>query len=264
MMNEKFKFSESMQLDNGKLIMSNHASGRIVGELEIKGFDQTGRMLFKRVEHNDVILPGSIFILEQMFKKKAADRRLHPVSMNTGIAQFGTVNLTSSWTEPEKINDEFVFGFMAGNGGASVTGAHPVRYSATSLIDGSGNASFLPFRIINASLAQPTNYGLPVLNNGNYMYFAKKFSTDPSIVIADNTAYAQMQLDITAQEFREYFTLGGITENAGINQIGLVAGLHNVSAGTYDDVKLITTANFTTIDLTEDTSFTITYKIYCL
>ena len=73
-----------------------------------------------------------------------------------------------------------------------------------------------------------------------------------------------MQLDITAQEFREYFTLGGITENAGINQIGLVAGLHNVSAGTYDDVKLITTANFTTIDLTEDTSFTITYKIYCL
>ena len=105
---------------NGKLIAPK-TSGRFVGEVQINEYDAYGRKVFSDTAYNDITLPGSIFMLEQMFKVKATNRFTHPMTNLPTVINGKSIdgsNSISSQTSDNIFNQK-VFGFMVGNGGES-------------------------------------------------------------------------------------------------------------------------------------------------
>ena len=260
----KFRFSESVEISGeGALRVTMPTSGKLVGDVTVDEYDDLGRKIFTDVGYNDITLPGSIFILEQMFKTiksednsvtsadaGSSERFLIPSDAIAKVdyAGSGTISIPNDSITNDDIAKEKIFGFMAGFGGESGGSIVSPKYTDSYLTDGK-TATFMPFRKIpnTASITvndEIENYTLKV-NDSNYSYYyAKKLSRDngvkihskwtdgsgnvddPSEAMSSNTpilTYAECVLEINGKDFREFY---GETELAecGINQIGLLAG----------------------------------------
>ena len=78
-MKDSLRFREDVNLNGNKLVMSNHVSGRLIGEVTTETYNRAGKLLFSETDKNDITLPGSIFVLEQIFKRGSQSYRfLHP------------------------------------------------------------------------------------------------------------------------------------------------------------------------------------------
>ena len=295
----KMRMTDQLKFSDGKLVLGSHDSGRMIGKVTIDEYDAFGRKIFTSTETNDITLPGSIFVLEQMFKTKAGKNRfLHTTAFPKAYNSNET--MTKDFNKDDvgdKLNEEFVFGFMVGNGGESGSGVVAPKYDSTYLrketdtIGDNSNISFLPFRIILDSddnfvnETDHTKYTLPVVSEGKTYYFAKKFEDDIQIYSkwADGSgdvseselgystpilSYAEAKLKINASDLRDFFGEGNI-DSCAINQLGLVAGLkkstNEKGIDEFDDVKLVTCVNFKARDLSNtENMLQITYKIYCI
>jgi len=330
--NESLRLGESLSLD-GKMLKVNHASAKMIGEVTIEEYDKSGNKIFSSTETNDVTLAGSIFVLEQIFKKASSSYRfLHKstmptgkfgnesstpmVAVNDGISDWNGANNIESTELDSYIEDEHIFGFMIGHGGETASSVVAPKYESSVLADSNLVSSFLPLRVIDATneLYDPIDDGInyyiklkDVTNNKNYFY-SKGFSSEPNIFTkwADGSGnvqegqldydipiltYAEVILNIDEKDVREYFDATN-SEQCYINQLGLVAGKPvwtEDSQGTYkklndmyvpadsndtestryrkdyDDVKLVTTLNFKSKDLSNDENkLKFIYKVYCL
>ena len=263
--NDSIKFGESLTFDN-HLLKVNHTSGRLIGEVTCEERDKNGNLIFSSTETNDITLPGSIFILEQMFKTASSGHRfLHTNTMITGT--FGHQSSSNNnemipkdtlgnilKPNTEYISDEYIFGFMVGNGGETATSIIAPKYESSELSDSSNSSSFLPIQIVKSGENNPidnnnnTDYYLKTSDKTsggdgdsyNY-YYAKGFSSSPTIEAkwADGTGtvqsedvskysapiltYCQVILDLDEKDVRQYFGYTN-SQNCYINQIGLVAG----------------------------------------
>lgn len=299
--NSKMKIKETLEFSDGTISVP-HTSGRLIGELTIDEYDAYGRKLFSNKEYNDITLPGSVFILEQMFKTRADTRFLHP----TNIFPTGTYENSTNATidfNPIQIADkdflrERVFGFMVGNGGEDGSGVIAPKYETINL-NKNGNVTFLPFIIddkdeITKGYPERNEYALSVESDDKKYYYVKKFKklaedteqdaeifskwadgsgdvslNEYSMYNAPILTYAQCILDISATDLRAFFGESNL-DVCMINQLGLVAGYpvqdeNGNETGEYEDIKLVTTVNFKSRDLSNsENRLQITYKIYCL
>lgn len=331
-MKDSLRFRESLTMNGKKLTINNKISGRLIGEVVVEEFDKSGNKIFSETSYNDVTLPGSIFVLEQMFKKasNSSYRFLHknivPVGTysNQEERTMRNVNDNADWNGSNTINnaeldnyisDEYVFGFMVGNGGETSTSVITPKYEASTLSDSNSNSSFLPIRIVDSNILDPMDDGINYyiryndVDTGKKYFYAKGFTTEPVISTkwSDGSGnvqegqldydvpiltYAEVVLDIDELDIREFFSATN-SEQCYINQLGLVAGkpvwvLDNTGGryqkeedGKYtiadesyagdryrldfDDVKLVTTLNFKSKDLSNDENkVKFTYKVYCL
>ena len=331
-MKESLKINESLTMDGRKLTINNKASGRIIGEVLVEEFDKYGNNVFSETTYNDVTLPGSIFVLEQIFKKASASsyRFLHKNVIPTGTYSDqgeGTMRAvsdsSSEWNTlvsdnmDEYISDEYIFGFMVGHGGETSTSIISPKYESATLVDSNNASSFLPLRITDSNDLDPVDDGInyyikykdPSTEYGDKSYFyAKGFTNVPKIhtkwadgsgdVTESQTTYdvpiltyAEVVLDIDELDIREFFSATD-SDQCYINQLGLVAGkpvwvqddkgtyvldennkyvaVDSKVSGTryrldFDDVKLVTTLNFKSKDLSNnENKVKFTYKVYCL
>ena len=333
-MKESLKINESLIMNGKKLTVNNKASGRIIGEVVVEEFDKYGNNIFSETTYNDVSLPGSIFVLEQIFKKASNSgyRFLHSnkVPIRTfsdpKTGEMTSVDGSSKWNDiasdnlDEYISDEYIFGFMVGHGGETSTSIVAPKYESSTLANSNNTSSFLPFRIVDTGEFDPVDDGINYYikytdtdsgdkEGGRKYFYAKGFTTEPKIYTkwADGTGnveseqlnydvpiltYAEVVLDIDELDIREFFSASN-SEECYINQLGLVAGKPiwvRDPEGTYikdgdgsykavssdvekedryrldfDDVKLVTTLNFKSKDLSNDENkIKFTYKVYCL
>ena len=328
-MKDSLKIKESLIMNGRELTINNKTSGRLIGEVLVEEFDKSGNCIFSETNTNDVTLAGSIYVLEQIFKKssKSGYRFLHSSVVPTG--QFGqdsqaemkcVDDSTKKWNDlqPDNmdkyISDEYIFGFMVGYGGETATSVVTPRYESATLEDSSNNASFLPLRIVKGTDIDPVDDGINYYikysdkDNGLNYFYGKGFTSEPNIYTrwADGAGdvqkaqldynvpiltYAEIILDIDEVDVREYFSATS-SDQCYINQLGLIAGKPvwvRDDNGTYikdndkyisvssdvtnveryrldfDDVKLVTTLNFKSKDLSNDENkIKFTYKVYCL
>lgn len=309
MLDSSIRLKEELSFD-GKLLTMPESSSRMVGIVDVDEYDAYGRKVFHTRNMNDITLPGSIFMLEQMFKIKADNQRfLHPTSkLNYKYDTTETFEAQESEQIKADINlgSQKVFGFMVGIGGTD-SGSNVIApdYSITSL------SKFVPFR--SSSDPEEINelkkqYTFSFSNSGTTYFYVKKFDIDPGDNETDSStdstknttkfikaqwadgsgevnesefalslttpivAYAQCELNVSANDVREYFGDMNL-DSCAINQLGLVAGQpieHRDNSGKllytdYTDVKLISCVNFKARDLSNtENTLKITYKIYCL
>lgn len=284
-MKESIAFRESLKIiSKGSEVLLNHTSGRIIGEVEALELDMMGNVVFSYgKEYNDVILTGSTFVLEQMFKQRA------PINISTLSEDMdinGDIELTT-----ENLKDEYVFGFMVGIGGVSemnegVGIVNAVQYTDKTL------ATMLPFRVVNSELEgqDAENYFMKkyhILDGDTeerYSYYAKKFTGEPVIkhLFTDGSevppnisetgtdrsirTFTEMTCDVNAQDIRDYFNIKYQSlDNCRVNTIGLVAGFKDDESGDMAGARLVTAINFKNRELnnTENTIRFI-YRIYCI
>lgn len=298
--NDSIKLSESLSFSNGKII-ANDKSTRLIGVLDTIGYDELGRVIFTDSNTNEVTIAGSSFILEQMFKTPASNSRfLHPNSFpilygndnkitkpTLDINQWNN-NTNGDTIDSAYIGNEKIFGFMIGVGGVDARSAITPKFEITSLQNYASTPSYIPFRIVPSSEADPTDdgvkYRLGITSNNKKYYFAKEFINTPEIKaewsdgsgeVTNNdlslynvpiSSYCKIVLNLSAADFREYFD--GNPGYCYISQLGLVAGKPIYSGQNlvdYDDVRLVTCVNFKEFDFTNNKNwFRLTYKIYCL
>lgn len=283
---------------NDNLLTMPVQSARMIGIVDVDEYDAYGRKVFSTRNKNDITLPGSIYMLEQMFKVEANERFLHPT---TGFRYSYTTDDTFSAESGDIIKADIdlgsqkVFGFMVGIGGTD-SGSNVIApdYNIQTL------SKFVPFRIVSSTegINEVNKQYSFSFNKGNSRYYyVKKFDNDESgtstdtfitaqwsdgsgtvdsseLSLGTNTpivAYAQCQLIVDAQDVREYFGDMKLDE-CSINQLGLVAGQpvtmkdsNGKEYTDYADIKLISCVNFKARDLSNtENTLKITYKIYCL
>ena len=330
-MKDSLKISESLIMNGRKLTVNNKTSGRLVGEVVVEEFDKYGNNIFSETTYNDVSLPGSIFVLEQIFKKASDSsyRFLHNNIVPTGTFNSQKTSILKSVENPSEkwntktdlnkmnnnyISDEYIFGFMVGYGGETSTSVVSPKYESAVLSDSNNASSFLPFRIVKSDELDPVDNGINYYiryvdsTDGKKYFYGKGFTSEPKIYTkwSDGSGdvnegdlgydvpiltYAEVILDIDETDIREFFPATN-SDQCYINQLGLIAGkpiwtkddkgtytLNNgeyVAIGSndttseryrldFDDVKLVTTLNFKSKDLSNDENkIKFTYKIYCL
>lgn len=289
-MKESLRFGESLIMDGVKL-KTAPISGKLIGEVLVEEFNPKGDKIFSETTINDVTLPGSIFVLEKIFNTLSSNERfLHPNSVPVGTSTDNSlVTVTGSGNDVtiDDLKEEYVFGFMVGNGGESATGLVASKYNSTSLISESGDSTtFLPIRKVKEGTENVNDNGINYYlkcTNGEYdYYYIKGFTGTANIntVYADGSGsvsaeslnmfdnpiltYAEVILEINSIDLREYFD--NDSTNCYINQLGLVAGKPKKDdSGDFEDIKLITTLNFKSKDLSNNENrIKFTYKVYCL
>lgn len=309
MLDSSIRLKEEVSFD-GQLLTMPESSSRMIGVVDVDEYDAYGRKIFHTRNMNDITLPGSIFMLEQMFKIEAKNQRfLHPTSkLNYKYDTTETFDARSTEKITTDINlgSQKVFGFMVGIGGTD-SGSNVIApdYNITSL------SKFVPFRSSSDEdeiKELKKQYTFAFSNNNTTYFYVKKFDIDPSGNETDSStestknttkliraqwadgsgdvddsefalslttpivAYAQCELNVSANDVREYFGDMNL-DSCAINQLGLVAGQpveHKDQDGKliytdYTDVKLISCVNFKARDLSNtENTLKITYKIYCL
>jgi len=258
-------------LGNGILdIKGCHNSGRLIGEVTIIEQDAFGNVLFTSTDKNDIVLPGSIYVLEQMFKIRAANENEFKVTKPT----IPGILVTDS------INDEKIFGFMVGIGGEESNALSVVNYSDTSL------SKVVPIKLTdnNAISANESTYFVTdtTLKTGFTAYYVKAIETpviksvytDGSgdvtepVINKPISTYAECYCNLSSNDLREYFryTDNSVT-NCRVNTLGLVAGLPVTTGSStiYKDVRVVTGINFRTRYLDNDeNTLKIIYRVYCI
>lgn len=270
----KLQIRDEIIAEDGTLIIpSEKAPKRMIGVLQQIN-PLTGNPVVNGIlEYNDIIIPGSNFVLEKMFNKRSN------FGMTTLSYDLGA-NAVPQPTQ-DNLKDEFIFGFVLGIGGvesADITRAVRFRDKTVS--------SIVPFRVVptsqDLSLTEQAKYAMKKQVGTNYHYYAKRFDTDVVIrnLFTDGTeippnidqtetsmgqlVYAEAILNISSSDLREYFiNQFGTVDNCRFNSIGLVAGFN--SGGDMAGVRTVTKINTTNMPLSDmDSSFTFAYRVYCI
>lgn len=311
-MHESLGFKESLTIKEEKITLPSHSSGRMIGEVTLTEKDKNGNVVSTETTYNDITLPGCVFILEQLFNVLANndDSKRYKHTTTVPVGKYGdtttaTLNTysTSQYTTTkaslptkDELVQEYVFGFMVGNGGEDSNAVISPRFESTYIEDAtssSHNSSFLPLRKVSTGVNvdgdsekyyMKTSVSGVGTSTGYDYYYAKSFLNPPTIVISrldgndvgeasesPVVTYARMQFTINNTDLREYFA-DKTSESCYINQIGLVGGfpIRKEIGGVdttvdFTDIRLITTLNFLKKDLTNnENSITFTYKMYCL
>lgn len=245
---------------------------RLIGEVIFSEKDALGNELFSKPEYNDVVIEGSISVLEKLLGSRST---WNPETISEQLDINASVSPDNT-----NLKEEFIFGFMIGDGGsgASQGSVNAVNYASASV------PGYFPFRQTTSQLTGDTaaKYCLYKLEDGKHKYYGKKFLEDPVIKVlyTDGSdvpttitttgtskgirVFSQMICKIDKEDGREYFTdkYGSITQ-ARFNSLGLIMGFpHN---GDFAHVTLTTLLNFRDKELNNNKNDPkMIYTIYCV
>lgn len=262
---------DELYTEDGKLIIPgfNKEPNRLIGRIEVIN-DKTGKVIFR---YNDVIILGSTYVLEKLFNRRSS------FGMST-LSTDLNINAGVSPTQ-NNLKDEFVFGFIAGIGGAESSDlVRAVKFKDKTV------SNIIPFRVVDMdndlSPLEQAKYALKKQVGNKYYYYAKRFDTDVVIrhLFTDGTeipsnidqtettlgllVFGEAVLKISKDDFREYFMdQFGSIDNCRFNSIGLVAGF--LSGSDFAGVRTVTKVNMPNLFLRDtESSYTLVYKIYSI
>lgn len=230
---------------------------KLHGEVSI--YNQLGECILEK--NNIILIGGRRFTLEKLFNiQTTADRK-------KTLNSIFNVNITEP-TNPNglrPLEGKCVSLFGCGRGGSSLT-FNDVNKPATkefNLYD------MIPIRYVakdnDLDAETKAKYYLRVEEDEHIAYYLKKFETDPKLVMkigesdyypsdSDNLptdwnemieredvdVYVELQMKITADDYREYYKETEGLEMARINELGLFLGYRpNTTAGVYQDYLAI-------------------------
>lgn len=244
-----------------------------------------GEVIFKNREtgepiltlHNKVVIAGSQFVAQKVFD---LPELVHLPTYNESLSLDESVE---HGTEP--LNNPKVCLFCCGTQGCGTESSqvYPVKY--TNRIKPVGD--LIPFRYplkqndLPAELREKY-FGKKTLES-RYAYYFKAFESDPHMYMRfvdgtiidadlydsqnnmDAETFVEMELSITKEDFREYFSSTTGINDAKINSISLLTAWYTEGGGYkwYQDIIPLTQLNIPNeplIDLTK--GIDITYHIY--
>ena len=272
---------------------SNHFSDRMVTNDDL--------IITNKVSHEGVAPHGRLF---EVLGTKNGRRIVREIACNTvvvGGAVTALQNLTgesASW-QPSTLND--VYGVSATPSGAPLLSLFGVGIGGSNLDFGSVLATDIKQRDVLSPVPlrygseiatdEASNYFMKVPNaSGNTSsWYLKKFSApvvikscwknavsleeDGTEILADiyNSAntegietFAEIQIDLTKQDVREYFEKTGSISSARYNTIGFYTGSLNAEGTEYGDVRLYSVIHFNNRDCTQESSSQFIYRVYSL
>lgn len=253
----------------------------------IDAIDQFGNVLFTR-KQNNVVLGGSIYVLEKLLNVRSSLQ----VSTLNDIMTINNTNpaFTTSDTIPK---DHYMCLWGAGIGGSgdSIGSVKTVNFYEREVGSNGNSTEMVPFRVVDTPLTgtDATEYFFrKQTTSSQYAYYLKAFQSTPTIkvlwndgvdgedgteVTADvyNTdrtdsieVFAEILLQLTQKDIREYFTTLGQIEKARINTIALCCGIkQEISSGVFDysNVIMDTKLNFGN-EMLENKEITFRYRIF--
>lgn len=261
-------------------VLLNHSLNghetRLIGEVRYQRLNKNGKVLFEsEPEFNDVVLPGSMTILEKTFGVRS------PLNI-PNLTSILEINDTVIPTVND-ISKELILGFVVGIDGAGYLPGEvkPVKYNRNNVF------GLIPFRqtTVELDVVEGAKYLLKKFDNtdSKYKYYLKKFSITPVIrhLYTDGTevqnnvtelsnpqsirSFVECICDIEASDIREYFMdADGDLVRSRINSMGLVAGFIH-SNGEIANARLTTLLNFRNSELENlENTIRFIYRFYCM
>lgn len=253
----------------------------------IDAIDQFGNVLFTR-KQNNVVLGGSIYVLEKLLNVRSS---LQAATLN----DIMTINNTNpAFTATDTIPQNHymcLWGAGIGGSGDSIGSVKTVNFYEREIGSNGNNAEMVPFRVVDSILTgtDATQYFFrKQMANNQYGYYLKAFQSTPTIKILWNDGvdgedgtevtadvyntnrtdaievFAEILLQLTQKDIREYFTMLGTIEKARVNTIALCCGIkQEISSGVYDyaNVVMDTKLNFGN-EMLENKDITFRYRIF--
>lgn len=253
----------------------------------IDAIDQFGNVLFTR-KQNNVVLGGSIYVLEKLLNVRSS---LQAATLN----DIMTINNTNpAFTASDVIPQNHymcLWGAGIGGSGDSIGSVKTVNFYEREIGSRGNSTEMVPFRVVDNILTgtDATQYFFrKQMANNQYGYYLKAFQSTPTIkvlwndgvdgedgteVTADvyNTdrtdaieVFAEILLQLTQKDIREYFTMLGMIEKSRVNTIALCCGIkQEIASGVYDyaNVTMDTKLNFGN-EMLENKDITFRYRIF--
>ena len=253
----------------------------------IDAIDQFGNVIFTK-KQNNVVLEGSIYVLEKLLNVRSA---LQVASLNEIMA---INNETASFTATDVIPAEHfmcLWGVGIGGSGDSIGSTRTVNFYEREVGSRGNSSEMVPFRVVDTALTgtdAKQYFFRKDMGNNKYGYYLKAFQSTPTIkvlwndgvdgedgteVTADvyNTertdgieVFAEIILQLTKKDIREYFNFVGQIEKARVNTIALCTGIKKeIASGVYDysNVGMCTKLNFGN-EMLENKEITFRYRIF--
>lgn len=253
----------------------------------IDAVDQFGNVIFSK-RQNNVVLNGSIYVLEKLLNVRSS---LQVATLNDIMA---INNTTTAFADTDKVPADHhvcLWGVGIGGAGDTIGSTKTVNFYEREIGSKGNSTEMVPFRVVDAALTgtdATTYFFKKSLTNNKLGYYLKTFSSDPSIKVlwndgtngADGTevtadvyntdrtdtieVFAEIILQLTKTDVREYFNTLGQIEKCRVNTIALCTGIKTeVSTGVYDysNVKMFSKLNFNN-EMLENKEITFRYRIY--
>ena len=246
------------------------------GEAIFKDID-TGKVLF--TVHNKVIIAGSQFVGQKLFNM---EELVHLPTYNESLDLENSLPHASDYVQT-RAPKVCLFGCGTKGCGTESSQVYPVKYTGRI----SPDADLIPFRyqLQENDLSDELRlkyFGRKITDN-RYAYYFKAFEADPvmymryvdgtvidenvydSQIQTDAETFVEMSLEITKEDFRDYFRATTDINDAKINCISLMTAWSIEEDGYrwYQDITPLTQLNIPNeplIDLTK--GIDITYHIY--
>lgn len=271
------------------------AKTRIIGGYGVHkneyGVSELDEVVFETT--NMVPLSGVQYAMETLFGVKGPVINVPRLDdVETGIGKYNEDLRTGGVIEGTGVQMPYQYGqrvclFGVGTGGA---GDNPLSAKEVKYTEGKID-SMVPFRYTTDVLVYDNTsiygkyYGRK--DDGNIKaYYLKSFDEEPkihhcykngiddtdgkeidySIVYNQESTngietFTQMQLTISKEDIREYFSYNGV-EQPRINSIGLFTAVYDEQAGDYSNIMLFSKFNIPTEPLSLEKSMTILYRVY--
>lgn len=264
--NENSRYQEKYNLNNHK--------GYRDTEIIFKSID-TGEVLW--TGHNKVVIAGSQTVACKLFD---LSELVHFPTYNEDLSLD---NSTTYGTTP--LNTPKCCLFACGTQGCGTENSAVVPVSYTGRIEPVGDLVPFRYQLVANDLSAElrTKYYGRKTTSDRYAYYFKAFETDPALKIryvdgtvidanlysstneTDAETYVEMTMQVTKEDFRDYFRVTTGINDARINSISLLTAWYNESGGYkwYQDITPLTQLNIPNeplIDLTK--GIDITYHIY--
>ena len=255
---------------------------------QIDAIDQFGDIIFSK-KQNNVVLGGSIYVLEKLFNTRAA------LQVDTLNNIMGINKENPAFTPTDVIpKDHFVclWGIGIGGSGDNIGSVRDVKFFEREIGSNGNSLEMIPFRVVDSELsnADKEQYWFAKdLGDGLTGYYLKSFAAEPVIkALFDDAAdadedgtevtedvyntertdpievFAEIMLFLSRKDGREYFKNLEEIEKARINTIALCAGIKvETEPGKYDykNVNMITKLNFGN-EMLEQKEITFRYRIF--
>lgn len=281
-MPNQFKFLADRSRIADNINLGNNKRIHKTGDTEIT-FYKLGTKEILAQTHNRVLIAGSQFTAMKHFNKPPL------IQLPTYNQSLNLENSETPYSTPE--NTPVICLFCCGTGGCGTENSQVYTEKYTGRID--PTTELVPFRYQQATNDLPDNlrnkyFGRKESTDGSRIsYYFKAFETEPTFYAnflegntttpidanlyestneSDAEFYVEMMLQITKEDFRDYFSAVTGINDARINSISLLTAWYTTDASGYkwyQDIIPMTQLNIPNeplIDLTK--GIDITYHIY--
>lgn len=281
-----FTASEAVQSHDSKTIHQGIRGDVYVGHdlyQDSNGISRLGELIVKK--KNQVVIGGSNYILEKILDVKA-DLNVEYLNNIMGIGQSGP-EIESSTVYPAD-NKICLFGVGTGGCGSSYLDVKTIKPQDREI------PGMVPFRVTDVPLEglEQEQYWFHKENeeDGKHHYYLKAFASKPKIKnlwkdapnknedgspVTDDVhesgrtegieSFAEIILQISKHDLREFFELYEGIEHARFNTLGLFTGVKGTledGSDEYKQVKLLSMLTFGNELLHMNKDLTIIYRLY--